>query len=154
MDWTVTPHALEQMAERGVAVDQLDTLLARPQTTMPDPKGQPGCRIFQRDQLIAFVNEVEKVVITVGIHGGSRSDWHTLPAPQGGEAPAEPITYGQRRRRVKDKGLPITKASVLDGVHPRVAAEVRQALALRGLDFRAIRVTSPTEVEIVLPKEK
>jgi hypothetical protein len=153
MEWQVTPHALEQMAERGIARDQLDRVLARPQTTLPDPKRQPGCRIFQSDQVVAFVNEDEHVVITVGIHGASRDDWHTFAAPQGGPAPAEPVTYGVRRRRAKDKGLPVTKSNILDGVHEHVAAEVCKALAQRGLDFRAIRVISPTEVEIVLPEE-
>lgn len=155
MDWTVTGHAREQMAERGIAQDQLDTLLARPQTTLPDPKGMPGCRIFQSGQVVAFVNEVERVVITVGIHGASNSDWRTFAAPQGGSAPVVPVQYnGKRRKRVKDKGLPVTTRSVLDDLHPSIAAGVRQVMAEHGLDFRAVRITSPTEVDIVLPKEK
>jgi IS4 transposase len=137
------------MAERGIAEDQLEALLARPAVTVPDTK-RLGRRIYSDDVMIAVVAEDTRSVITVGYKGASRNDWRTFAAPQGGAAPVEPVVYGKRRRRVKDKGLPVQKTGVLDGVHPEIAAGVREVLDLYGLDYRAVRVHSPTDVEILL----
>jgi hypothetical protein len=153
MDWKVTPHALEQMAERGVAVDQLETLLAKPKVTVPDTK-RLGRRIYSNDVMIAVVDEDDRYVITVGMKGASSGDWETFAAPHGGAAPVAPIVDGKRRKRVKEKGLPIQKSSVLDGVHPGIAEDVRAYLEKHGLDFRAVQVVSPTEVFINPPEDR
>jgi hypothetical protein len=141
------------MAERGIARDQLDTLLARPAVTVPDTK-RLGRRIYSNGVMLAVVDEAAHAVITVGYKGASSNDWRTFAAPQGGAAPVEPVVYGKRRRRVKDKGLPVTTRSVLDDLHPSIAEGVREVLAEHGLDFRAVRIFSPTQAEIDLHERK
>lgn len=42
----------------------------------------------------------------------------------------------------------LTSSRVLDGVHPAIAAGVREELKRRGLDFRHVVVHGPTNVEI------
>lgn len=154
-EWLVTSHAREQMEERGIAQDQLDALLARPALSIPDPKGMPNCRYYTGGGMLAVVDEVAHAVITVGINGASSKDWRTFAAPRGSAPlPADPVRFRKRKRKKDDPGLPVTKSSVLDGVHPGIAADVRAYLAKHGLDFRAVRVISPTEVFIDPPEEK
>lgn len=151
-EWLVTGHAREQMEERGITKDQLDALLARPTLSIPDPKGQPNCRYYTGGGILAVVDEVDRAVITVGINGASKRDWRTFAAPAS-PPPPEPVRFRkQRRKRIKDAELPVTKTSVLDGVHPGIAADVRAYLDEHGLDFRAVRVVSPTEVFIDPPE--
>jgi hypothetical protein len=68
--------------------------------------------------------------------------------------PAEPVRFRNRRKKVKEVGLPVDRSNVLDGVHPGVAAGVLAYLAEHGLDFRAVRVLGPTQVEIDPPKDR
>ena len=154
-DWVLTHHARERMADRGIAPDQLDELLARPKVSLPNPDldAAPGTRLYVGGGLVAVIDEPERTVITVGVHGASNADWESFPAPQAGPLPAEPISteFRKRGRRVKDKGRPVCRTNVLDGVHPGIAAGVRAYLAAHGLDFRAVTVLGPTQVEITPP---
>jgi len=151
--WSTTAHARQQMTERGIAPDQLDDVLAHPATTAPDPKGRPGCRYYKRGGVLAVVNEDEHTVITVGIVGASARDWRTFAAPLA-TGPA-PVTSEQvepwrpRQPRVKVSTAPVQATSILDGVHPSIAAQVRVTLNRLGLDFRSVVVQSPTEVSIL-----
>jgi hypothetical protein len=151
--WSTTAHAREQMIERGIAPDQLDAVLAHPATTAPDPKGRAGCRYYKRGGVIAVVNEDDHCVITVGVEGASSRDWRTFAAPLA-TGPA-PVTSEQvepwrpRQPRVKISSAPVQASSVLDGVHPSIADQVRKTLTELGLDFRSVVVQSPTEVSIV-----
>ena len=149
-----TPHAQEQMAERGIAPDELDALLSRPETTIPDPKGEPDCRYYTGGGMVAVVNEATHRVITVGLDGASSRDWRSFGAPRGGPMPVEATPPPRKRmeRRRRAVGPPVeraTTANVLDGVHPLIAAGVRAQLDAMGLDFRSVVVESPTVVSIV-----
>lgn len=149
-DWVISGHAQEQMEERGVARDQLDKLLRWPQVSIPDPMGKPNCRYYSGGGVLAVVDEGAHEVITVGIIGASNRDWESFlppPAIEESPQPAAPLRR-PRRRRPKDKGLPVARGNVLDGVHPGIAADVRSYLAANGLDFRAVTVLGPTQVEI------
>lgn len=150
-DWVITLHARQRMLDRGIADDQLDSLLAAPQISLPnpDPTAKPGTRLYIGGGLVAVIDEPERTVITIGVKGASSRDWESFSAPQAGPLPEPESTWPERRRRrVKDKGLPVTRSNVLDGVHPGIAADVRAFLAAHGLDFRAIKVLGPTQVEI------
>jgi hypothetical protein len=158
-DWEATAHAQDMMAERGITADQVSTLLAHPQTTAPDPKGRPNCRYYTGHGMLAVVDEAERKVITVGIMGANRHDWRTFAAPQSGAMP-EPVTVVgpnlypamMRRRRKEERAAEVRAMNVLDGVHPLIADGVRRELARLGLDFRSVRVDSPTEVSIIRRK--
>jgi len=156
MEWEATAHAQDMMAERGITADQVATLLAHPQTTAPDPKGRPNCRYYTGRGMLAVVDESTRKVITVGIMGANRHDWRTFAAPQSGAMP-EPATVRRpdlwppmsRRRRKEERAAEVRAMNVLDGVHPLIADSVRRELARLGLDFRSVRVNSPTEVSII-----
>jgi hypothetical protein len=159
-DWALTYHARQQMELRGIARDQVDAALARPDHTTPSQK-HAGARQYVKGQVLLVVNEATRQVITVGIHGASKDDWESFAAPISA-APAEPTplrllpggaaaTASPGARRPKPPAAPVQRTAVLDGVHPRIAAAVRRELARRGLDFRAVRVVSPTEVSIAMP---
>jgi hypothetical protein len=151
------------MAERGIAPDELDAMLRHPDTTIPDPKGEPGCRYYTGRGMVAVVNEATHRVITVGVVGASSRDWRTFGAPRGGPMPTESPARQRmtaRRRAVEPVTVtganraPIQLANVLDGVHPAIADGVRAELANLGLDFRSVRVESPTVVSIVAPDRR
>lgn len=154
-DWVLTHHTRQRLEDRGIAPDQLDQLLARPQISLPnpDPDAAPGTRLYVGGGLVAVIDEPARKVITVGVNGASNRDWETFPAPLAGPLPPEPVRtdFPKRGRRIKDKGLPVSRSNVLDGVHPGIADGVRAYLAANGLDFRAVRVLGPTQVEINPP---
>jgi len=142
------------MEIRGIAQDQVDRVLARPEISLPSPdqNAPPGTRLYVGGGVVAVVDEPAHTVITIGVKGAANSDWESFPAPPATDPlPPEPTCLRQRRRRTKDKGLPVTRSNVLDGVHPGIAAGVRQYLAAHGLDFRAVKVLGPTQVEICPP---
>jgi Domain of unknown function (DUF4258) len=153
--WQLTAHARERMALRGISVDQVDAVLDRPSQTMPDPK-RTGCRMYVGGGVVAVVDERTQDVITVGIDGATGNDWQSFAAPPAAplsDDVVEPVPARTSRRAVRRplaRMRPATAAArnVLDGVHPLVAAEVRRVLSRRGLDFRAVRVLSPTDVRI------
>lgn len=151
--WVITHHAQQRMEDRGVAPDQVDALLAAPSISLPnpDPDGAPGTRLYIGGGLVAVVDEPARTVITVGVKGASNRDWESFPAPPAEAMPPEPDQVRHRRRRVKEKALPVTRRNVLDGVHPGITHGVRAYLAAHGLDFRAVRVLGPTQVEINPP---
>jgi hypothetical protein len=153
MQWSLTQHATQQMHARRFLREQLDELLARPQHTQPDPKRQEGVRLYVGHGITASVAEGTNTVLTVGIQGASKEDWHEFPAPaarvlaaRGGRASASTT----RTRRKREPARPVASRNVLDEVHPGIAETVRRELRRRGLDFRAIRVDSPTVVSVVV----
>lgn len=147
-DWVITNHAHERMADRGIAKDQLDALLAAPEISIPSAT-RGSERIYIRDRILAVVDEPRRTVVTVGLSGATNQDWELFPPPPADPLPPEPPRLRTRRRRRKDEAPPVTRRNILDGVHPGVAADVRAYLAANGLDFRAVRVLGPTQVEII-----
>jgi hypothetical protein len=150
-DWVITSHAQEQMEERGLTRDQVDTVLRRPEISAPDPMGKPDCRYYVGGGMLAVVDEASREVITVGVSGASNRDWESFLPPSSEPLPPEPPKVRPRRNRgwrVKEQTLPVTRTNVLDGVHPGIARGVRAYLAANGLDFRSVRVLGPTQVEI------
>lgn len=160
-DWTITDHAREQMVERRITATALDAVLHRPTHTVPDPKGRADCRYFVRGDLLAVVNERERVVITVGYNGACKDDWkdhrpdeqpedvHVVTAPVAGVRRVAPLRRNAQQQRVAS--APVQKRNMLDGVHEQLVIQVRQELQRRGLDFRAVEVLGPTRVVINVP---
>jgi hypothetical protein len=141
------------MLDRGIAQDQVDALLARPEISLPNPDLQaaPGTRLYIHGGVVAVIDEPEHTVITIGITGATNRDWESFSPPEAGPLPPQSPSLHHRRRRVKEKGLPVARRNVLDGVHPGIAAGVRAYLAAHNLDFRAVQVHGPMQVEINPP---
>jgi hypothetical protein len=136
------------MAARGITESQVCRLLVRPDHKLPDFKDE-GCRYYVGGGILAVVNEQTEEVVTVGIDGASRDDWRDfVPAPVPVDKPAPRRRRTATGRRPKPPPAPVESRNVLDDVHPSIRDGVLKTLRQRGLDFRSVRVLSPTEVEI------
>jgi len=162
-EWRVSAHARAQCVERGIALAELDRLLADPPTrTQSRHAGNTEHhRRYVGYGILAIVEERSRTVITVGIHGASKADWEDAARARRSDLPeASPDVEPRRRRRADplrtagnaDDPVPtsrVTRSNALDALHPAVRANVRAELARRGLDVRHVRILSPTRVEIV-----
>jgi len=82
--WRLSAHVRERLGDRGITVEQVRAVLARPETTVPSMK-EDGCRIYTRAGVLAVVNETARTVVTVGMHGATAQDWEDHAAPLASE---------------------------------------------------------------------
>lgn len=155
--WRLTDHARDRLADRGITVEQLAEVLQRPSQNLPNPKRrQDGSRLYVGGGVVAVVNETTHEVITVGISGATGNDWVSFAPPAAAplvESPL-PVATGRVTRRSSPRRTAavaeVASRNVLDDVHPQIAKTVRRLMRRHGLDYRAVRVCSPTDVRIAV----
>ena len=169
--WTITGHARDMLAERGIAPSELVQTLLDPDKidalVNDNPAHAERVTLYVRGKVLAWVDDPDKTVITVGIQGANSLNWeaHALAragTPEQDCLPVEdllvavPAKRGRRpgsknRQREVDRNGPVEVRHVLDGVlHPSLVETAKAMATERGVGFDKIRVLGPARFEIDL----
>lgn len=159
--YRITAHAKAQCAERGIALAELDEVVARPDITIDADLKDAGVTRGIAHGLVVLVDEARRCIVTVGIDKAARDRWEALAIARKSTVPFKEDTEKEKPRRprkeVRSAGhrndeVPAFRAAsthALDKVHPAIREQVTRELAALGLDFRCVRIITPTKVEIV-----
>jgi hypothetical protein len=173
-DWQLSKHALEQIAERGLALDDVLVAADRPVRSMPS-KRKVGARINTGpDGTQAIIDVDSRTIITVGVNGATKFDWedhvvaraknakpqhddvvHEIVKPMGPRA-RQNLMKRMRRGVVAERPTEELQTTVkvahsadeLEVLNPTIKRGVLDQMLGRNWDDYLVLVLSPVKVEI------
>lgn len=158
--YRITAHAKAQCAERGIALAELDEVVARPDITLSADVKAAGVSRWIGHGIVVWVDEARECIVTVGIDKAARDAWEAQAIARKSTVAFKEDKEQEKPRRWKKEtrsaghrhdDVPVFRAATthaLDKVHPAIRAQVERELASLGLDFRCVQIVSPTKVVI------
>ncbi len=92
-----TPHCRRRAAERGITLEQIASVLARPEVTYVQTTYGPDRQIRQRGDLAVVVNQAARTVITVLFR--DQAEWTGRSSLRPGGTPPVPRARRRQTRR-------------------------------------------------------